>query len=73
AVPFAFGLAACGDLPGLLRRTVFAKRPSASAPAAGCLAGLFGGLALFPEGCLADLDALSGCPLEQLAEETAAR
>ncbi len=44
-----------------------------SAPAAGCLAGLFGGLALFPEGCLADLDALSGCPLEQLAEETAAR
>ena len=34
---------------------------------------LFGGLALFPEGCLADLDALSGCPLEQLAEETAAR
>ena len=46
---------------------------SASAPAAGCLAGLFGGLALFPEGCLADLDALSGCPLEQLAEETAAR
>ena len=73
AVPFAFGLAACGDLPGLLRRTVFAKRPSASAPAAGCLAGLFGGLALFPEGCLADLDALSGCPLEQLAEEAAAR
>ena len=70
---FAFGLAACGDLPGLLRRTVFAKRPSASAPAAGCLAGLFGGLALFPEGCLADLDALSGCPLEQLAEEAAAR
>ncbi|WP_308753694.1 hypothetical protein, partial [uncultured Anaerotruncus sp.] len=69
---FAFGLAACGDLPGLLRRTVFAKSPSASAAVAGCLAGAFGGLALFPEGCLADLNALSGCPLERLAEEASA-